>query len=114
MKTITYYHFNPDESYSTSMSFPALVEYVQYTSGEKGFSLFEDLLIIQIPEGVFIRTTSREWCETFTHLAEKEISKDWQFQILKEGEWDRLTTRYRAPIESFGDARLVRWRVGFF
>jgi hypothetical protein len=100
-----------DEAFLSKMSFERTVGFIKYLADELKLSLSENLLVVELKEGVFIRSQSSVWCEELTRQ-----SKENKIQIEAIGvtRWNDLTRNYRAPINSFGDERLVRWKVGFF
>ena len=107
------FDLNPGEAFSSQLPFNDTVGFLKYTADEQGFSFDEGILVIEIDEGVFIRAYSTEWSDFLSTYPERTPAGQRFFNVLPPGKWDTLTLKYRAPIQSFGDGRLVRWRVGF-
>jgi hypothetical protein len=113
MHTTPGYLFHSDEAYEIKKPFYEVVDLVREKSIEEDYPLGKDiLLVIQTSEGVFLRSKSSEWCEYFTSLAYRK-DPDLGVRILEKGEWDTLTRKLKAPINSFGDERLAIWKIGF-
>lgn len=99
-----------DEAYHSKMSFERTVGFIKYLADESKLSLDEFLLVVELKEGVFIRAQTAEWCEELNKQV-KETNID--LEIIGITKWTDLTRNYRAPLNSFGDERLARWKVGF-
>jgi len=69
----------------------------------------KQLLIIDIPDGVFIRSKDEGWCKllNFSSSHEDDIKS---FTMLEDGEWDATIKKHRSPIHSFGNELLARWQ----
>lgn len=111
------YLIHPDECYATANSFEDTIKVLERFSeapdaGEP-LSLSENILVIDTKEGVFIRSQDRLWCEFLTALAENPGNKALSLKIIPQTDWYNVTTRYRAPLQSQGNEKLARWRVGF-
>lgn len=106
------YLFNPDEAYSTNMDFDKLIFFLKEIAKEKNFDTDECILIIELPEGVFIRSQTTEWCDFLTAFSRMSV-EGLEFNIIGEQKWTELTKKYRDPIKLFGDNKLARWRFGF-
>lgn len=110
------YHFNPDEFYFTERPFDEIVDFIKSSSESPDISkgldipLDRDIVIIELKEGVYIRTQTTDWCELLTGLAKYDKTF---LTIIPERTWIDATMKYRGPINLFGDNKLVRWRVGF-
>lgn len=102
----------PDEAYTTKMPFNEFVGFVKFSAMENNLDGLDDLLVIELPEGVFIRAANPGWCQTLTNHAEAE-KKELPIEIIGSRKWTELTRRYRAPLQSFGNERLAMWKVGF-
>ena len=102
----------PEVSYTTSKSFNEVVSFLKYVSKEEDYSLNNDILVIDTPEGVYIKSRNKDWNN---YLESHEVANSGSFGLKKFNtrDWDILTRRYRAPINSFGDEKLAVWRVGF-
>jgi hypothetical protein len=99
-----------DEAYHSKMSFERTVGFIKYLADESKLSIDKYLLVVELKEGVFIRTQSREWCEELT----KQTSElNIELEVIGIAKWTELTRNYRAPLNSFGDERLAIWKVGF-
>ncbi len=106
------YLLNPDEAYSVAWPFDKVVGFVKFVAQESEYATTKDILAIEIPEGVFIRAQDVEWCKTLTGYA-KDKKAGFPITIIGTKEWEGLTRKYRSPINSFGDEKLARWKVGF-
>ena len=110
------YLFEPNEVYSSKSSFDETVDLlkeISETRTDANYPLTENILVIQIPEGVFIRAGTFEWCTALTELVKNPSAVLPSLTIIPKARWNEMTIKYRGPIESFGDERLVRWRIGF-
>ena len=112
------YLFNPDEAYSTGAGFDEIVRFIEYVSHERKkdndqeYQFFEDILVVQVSEGVFIRAKSKGWCELLSDLA----NDNKQFpllSIISITKWESIMRIYKFPDKSFGNEKLARWKVGF-
>src|SRR5690349_19549403 len=105
----------PDESYVSNASFEETVDLLRSiaTSGTHTYSLDENILVIETPDGVFIRARDPEWVDFLSNLAKDPIEGLTTLKAISPREWTNMTTRYRAPVQSFGDNLLARWKVGF-
>ena len=107
------YYINCDQSYRSTHSFEETVTLIKgFAEDEGNYNTSVDILIIHIDEGVFIRTKEANWCELLDALCNLDEDSLFIYE-LKNGEWDELTRKYKYPSSSFGDERLVRWKVGF-
>lgn len=80
---------------------------------EEDLSLTDEILVIELKEGVFIRAKNTHWCETLTELVKNPVKDFPSLKIFPVKKLDDLARSYRHPIESYGDYRLLRWKVGF-
>ena len=110
--SISPYLINPNEAYSIALPFDDVVDLVKYLAAEHDYSTSEDILVIELTEGVFIRTANPDWCDTLTEWVE-EKNTELPIKIIGLKKWTDLTRKYRSPIQSFGDYKLAMWRVGF-
>ena len=68
----------------------------------------KQLLIIDTPDGVFVRSKDENWCRLLdSSSAFKEHNK--QLTKMEDGEWDAITKKNRSSIHSFGNELLARW-----
>ncbi len=102
----------PDEAYSVALPFEEAVHFIKFVAKENEYSITNDVLVIEISEGVFIRAQNSEWCIILIKWAEAE-TPDVLIKIIGTKEWEGLTRKHRSPINSFGDEKLARWKVGF-
>ena len=109
--SISRYLFNPDEAYSIDLPFEEAVDFVQTIAKENEYPT-EYILIVELPEGVFIRTQTTEWCDTFADFANQE-SEYFRVKIIGTKLFTDLTRKYRDPIHLFGDRKLAMWKMGF-
>jgi hypothetical protein len=110
------YFLNPDECYKSANSYKDVVEFLKQLKSfdeDNSFSLEENVLVIETNDGVFIRSKQEELCMSITSLVENPDDLFPKFEIITEKQWNDITTRYKEPIDSFGDLSLARWRVGF-
>ncbi len=103
-------YVNCDSCYKSSLDFKDTVSLLESTNEAEALPL--ETLVIEIDEGVFIRSKDSDCCMWLDKLCmvdkvEIDISE------ISYPEWVSLTSKYRAPKESTGDVTLVRWRVGF-
>ena len=98
--------------FTTSKSFDEVVSFIKYVSKEEDYPLNNDILVIEIPEGVFLKSRNKEWND---YLESHSVANTGSFELQKfsNKDWDNLTRKYRAPIQSFGDEKLAVWRIGF-
>jgi hypothetical protein len=66
----------------------------------------EDILILELKQGTYVRSKKFEYTELFD-TAEEEFSK------ISSNEWIRLTQDVKHHLNQYGDAKLVRFKVGF-
>jgi hypothetical protein len=71
----------------------------------------KQLLIIDTPDGVFIRSKDEDWCRLLDDSsAFKEEIKS--LTKMEDGEWDAITNKHSSSIHSFGNELLARWQAG--
>lgn len=104
--------FPTEETYSTAQSFEQAVGFVQFIASEHGIDSFEDVLVIQLPDGVFLKTSHPKWSESFKSYTEQYGNKN-PLVSIDPRKWQDLTRTYRSPLNSFGNERLAMWKVGF-
>jgi hypothetical protein len=102
---------NPELTFSTQMNFQLTVDLVKYLASEDDSMDFNDILILELNEGIFIKTASVKWSETISKLADNQ--SEYKIFHLDARKWNDITSRYRSPLNSFGNEKLARWRVGF-
>jgi hypothetical protein len=112
---LSQYDIFPDEAYTSDASFDQTVGFLKYYANdvEDGLSVTDDILVFELKEGVFIRAKNKRWCEALTALANQPVKDYPTLKLFPLKKLDDLTRNYRQPLDSFGDYRLVRWRVGF-
>ena len=112
---LSQYDIFPDEAYAADASFAQTVGFLKYYASdvEDGLSVTDDILVFELKEGVFIRAKSKRWCEALTALVNQPVKDYPTLKLFPLKKLDDLTRNYRQPLDSFGDYRLVRWRVGF-
>ena len=71
----------------------------------------KQLLIIDIPEGVFIRSKDDDWCKLLDISSTLEEDSKYLTKM-EDGEWDAIIKKHRSPINSFGNELLARWGAG--
>jgi hypothetical protein len=115
MPDISQYMIFPDEAYLSDAPFDQTVGFLKYMAAdpEENLSVTDEILVIELKEGVFIRSKNTPWCEALTSLVKNPVKDFPALKIFPPKKLDDLARNYRQPIESFGDYRLVRWKVGF-
>ena len=99
-----------DACYAVQLGYDEALKLVQ--GAARYFELPTDgILLIEVGDGVFARTRNADWVRSRDTL-KGENGQPWARSI-GERQWTDLTTRHRAPLRSFGDDRLARWKVGF-
>lgn len=86
---------------------------IMETDGTK-IDLSSGIILIELPEGVFVRTTNYRVCEVLLVL--ERNSRETAPKIIENidiPEWNLLTNKTRQPINEWGDKKLVWWKVGF-
>jgi hypothetical protein len=102
--------FFTDSSYAVQLQYDEALKLVQ--GAARYFELPADgILLIEVSDGVFARTRDADWVRALDTLT-GENGQPWARPIT-ERQWTDMTTRHRAPLRSFGDERLARWKVGF-
>lgn len=106
---------NPDEVYVSDTTYENTVGFLKFLASdhEESLPLTEDVLVVELKEGVFIKATNSQWCETLSALAEKPSENFPVIKNIPSKRLDDLARNYRQPLNSFGDYRLLRWKVGF-
>jgi hypothetical protein len=111
------YLINPDECYASNSNFEQTLKLMEFLSANTGagepLSLTDDVLIIETNEGVFVRAQDPQWCALLTSLTEHPDNKIVALRVISQSDWFNVTTKYRAPLQSLGNDKLARWRVGF-
>lgn len=101
------YRNNPDESYKSPESFEETIKVAKHFANLKGVLIDTDLLIIEIPSGVFIRTKISSMCDIFDGLYKAGYTK------IGKNQWDKNTADVKKAINVFGDERLIKYKIGF-
>ncbi len=112
---ISKYTLFPDEAYTSDASYATTVGFLKFLANDPDeyLSLSDEILVFELKEGVFIRAKNTHWCERLTGLVKQPVKEYPMLKIFPVKKLDDLTRNYRQPIDSFGDNRLVRWKVGF-
>ena len=105
----------PQSAYAISdLSFKSNANFIETKSFildfmEKYGYTKKQLLIIDTPDGVFIRSKDDNWCKLLdTSSAPGEEIKS--LTKMEDGEWDAITKKHRSSINSFGNELLARWQ----
>jgi hypothetical protein len=101
----------PELTFSTKMDFEKTANFLKYLATENDIPSFDDVLLIEIPDGVFLKTVSPKWNEVLHNLSDN--NSEYGITSVDPRKWNELTTRYRSPLRSMGNEKLARWRVGF-
>ena len=106
--------FQPDEAFSSPESYEKTLAFLTFISkdAETSLTLKEEILVVAIPEGVFIRARN-QWATLLSQIAAGKATIHFPIKSLSIHEWTRLTRQYRDPVQSAGDRNLAVWRVGF-
>jgi hypothetical protein len=104
-----------DEVFTTETSYDKTVGFIKFLAADpdENLSLTDEILVMELKEGVFIRTGNAAWSKALMALV-KEPNKAYPiFKTYPPEKLDDLARNYRQPLDSFGDYRLIRWKVGF-
>lgn len=97
-----------DLSFKSNAGFDETKSLILDLMDKYGYSK-KQLLIIDIPDGVFIRFKDDDWCKLLD--ASSTLKEDIKYLTkLEDGEWDAIIKKHRSPIHSFGNELLARWR----
>ena len=112
---ISKYALFPDEAYTTNAPFDQTVGFLKFMASdpEENLSVSDEILVMELREGVFIRAQNTGWCEALTGLVNEPVKDYPVFKLFPVKKLEDLTKNYRQPIEAFGDYRLARWKIGF-
>jgi hypothetical protein len=100
-----------ESAFSTKMQFEAVVHFIKYMADEMNLPLVKDkILILEISEGVFLKTAHVDWNDAIENISKE---KEFDVEPISDHELNELTSKHKYPINSFGNERLTRWRVGF-
>ena len=112
---ISKYVLFPDEAYTTTASYAQTVGFLKFLASdpEENLSVSDEILVMELKEGVFIRAKNTRWCEALTALVSEPVKDYPAFKLFPVNKLEDLTKNYRQPIEAFGDYRLARWKIGF-
>lgn len=115
LSDISKYAIFPDEAYASGAPFVKTVGFLKYMAAdpEENLSMTDEIIVIELKEGVFIRTKNTRWCEALTSLANNPVEDFPKLSLFSTKKLDDLARNYRQPIDSFGDYRLIRWKIGF-
>lgn len=115
LSNLSRYAVFPDEVYTTYSSFATVVGFLKFLGNDpdENLSVTDEILVIQLKEGVFIRSKSTAWSERLTALANQPVKDYPALKLFPAKKLDDLARDYRQPVDAFGDYRLVRWKVGF-
>lgn len=107
--------FAPDQVFQSDTTFSNTVGFLKFIAAEpeENLSLDNEILVLELKEGVFIRTQNRDWATRLSGLAEQPVQDFPRLKPFPAKKLDDLARNYRQPMDSFGDYRLVRWKVGF-
>jgi len=105
--------FQQDEAFAAAASFEKTLGFLTYLSREaENLSLEEDILLIAVKEGVYLRARNR-WAAALLSVAAGKAELHFPIKTMSVNEWTRITRQYRDPEQSAGDRALGFWRVGF-
>ncbi|HEV7330041.1 MAG TPA: hypothetical protein VGN63_03290 [Flavisolibacter sp.] len=107
--------FAPDQVFLSDTTFDNTLGFLKFIAADpdENLSLDNEILVFELKEGVFIRTHNREWSQRLTALSENPVQNYPRLKLFPAKKLDDLARAYRQPLSSFGDYRLVRWKVGF-
>ena len=104
-----------DDVFVTESPYDQTVGFIKFLAADpdENLSLTDEILVMELKEGVFIRTRNAAWSKALLALVQ-EPNKDYPiFKTFPAKKLDDLARNYRQPLDSFGDYRLIRWKVGF-
>lgn len=109
------YAIFPDEAYTTDSSFATTVGFLKFLANDpdENLSVTDEILVVELKEGIFIRSRNAAWSERLTSLVKQPVKDYPILKLFPVKKLDDLVRDYRQPLDSFGDYRLVRWKVGF-
>ena len=115
LSNLSQYAIFPDEAYSTDSSFATTVGFLKFLANDpdENLSVTDEILVIELKEGVFIRSRNTAWSERLSSLVKQPVQDYPVLKLFPVKKLDDLVRDYRSPIDSFGDYRLLRWKVGF-
>jgi hypothetical protein len=115
LSNLSQYFVFPDEAYSTDSSYATIVGFLKFLANDpdEDLSITDEILVIELKEGVFVRSRNAAWSERLTALVKQPVKDYPTLKLFPVKKLDDLVRDYRQPINSFGDYRLVRWKVGF-
>jgi hypothetical protein len=73
----------------------------------------ENILAIEVPEGIFIKTDNLEWCDLINSFTDSQNETGFVTSPITEQQWNYITRKYRDPLQLFGNPKLGIWKVGF-
>lgn len=115
LSDLSRYAIFPDEAYATDASFATTVGFLKFLANDpdENLSITDEILVIELKEGVFIRSKNAAWSERLTSLVNQPVKDYPLLKLFPAKKLDDLARDYRRPVDSFGDYRLLRWKVGF-
>lgn len=115
LSNLSQYIIFPDEAYATDASFATVVGFLKFLANDpdEALAIADEILVVELKEGVFIRSKNAAWSERLTGLVKQPVQDYPTLKLFPVKKLDDLARDYRQPINSFGDYRLVRWKVGF-
>jgi hypothetical protein len=98
---------HPDKVFFTDkLSFEQMVELVKYKSQKENISITENILVLELKDGIYIRSKIFEFTELF-------IDSDDMLTDISGEHFKQITRDIKFPINQFGDINLVRFKIGF-
>lgn len=115
LSNLSQYTIFPDEAYITDSSFETVVGFLKFLANDpdEDLAISDEILVVELKEGVFIRSKNSSWSERLTGLVKQPVRDYPTLKLFLVKKLDDLARDYRQPVASFGDYRLVRWKVGF-
>ena len=109
------YTLFPDEAYTSDATYENTLGFLKYYANDSEglLSMTDEILVFALKEGVFIRAKNTAWCEALTALVNQPVKDYPTLKIFPTKKLDDLARNYRQPLHSFGDYRLIRWKIGF-
>lgn len=115
LDSLSQFLLGQDEAYTSSTTFENTVGFLKFLAvdPEEGLSLTDEIVVIKLREGIFIQTKNKAWNDRLTALVSHSVQDYPTLASFPTKKLDDLIRNYRQPLDSFGDERLVRWKVGF-
>jgi hypothetical protein len=108
--TATLYQRHGQETFKLDHTFyevKALIESI--TLGHQDLRELHDILAVQLPEGVFIKSTNAAWSQLLGELAELN-DPTIRIQIIPATTWIHIMQQHHAPIDFLGNEKLATWK----